>query len=101
MVHPQDVEQVKKLIMEAVSSSVALNPNRGSCVLWQQLCFALAWPSAVRCFRTTRKLIGACMDVTEYTQTIDRLHTSEARPPMVDHASDGLVLHDENGSSWM
>ena len=49
-------------------------------------------------FGQPEKLIGACMDVTEYSQTIDRLNTSEARyRAMVDHASDGLVLHDENG----
>lgn len=99
MVHPEDVEQVKRRVMAAVSGASSfetqsriMRPDGSSCVLQSHgriLSDAFGQPE---------KLIGACMDITEFSLTIDRLNTSEARyRAMVDHASDGLVLHDEDG----
>lgn len=99
MVHPLDVQLVKQRIAEAVESSGTfetqsriLRPDGKCCVIQSRgriLSDAFGQPA---------RLIGACMDVTEYSQTMDRLNTNEARyRAMVDHASDGLVLHDEDG----
>lgn len=99
MVHPADVETVKQRIADAMNGAGSFETESrilrsdGSCRVLRSrgriLCDAFGLPA---------KLIGACMDVTEYSQTADRLNTSETRyRAMVDHASDGLVLHDENG----
>ena len=100
LVHPLDVDEVKRRIMDAVSSGGSFDSKsrfqRGDgnrCVLHSRgriLSDAFGQPE---------KLIGACMDITEYSQAIDQLHSSETRyRAMLDHVSDGLVLHDETGA---
>lgn len=99
LVHPEDVTFVTDRIAEAMkcsgsfeSKSRIVRPDGKCCVLHSRgriLNDAFGQPAM---------LIGACMDVTEYSYTVDRLNTSEARyRAMLNHASDGFVLHDENG----
>ncbi len=99
LLHPQDVESVKQTVMAALASvgnfeshTRIVRPDGAAGVLHSRgrvLCDAFGEPE---------RLIGACMDVTEYCQNIDRLNASEARyRAMVDYVSDGLVLHDDSG----
>ncbi|MCC6507858.1 MAG: PAS domain-containing protein, partial [Pirellulaceae bacterium] len=93
-VHPDDVQQVKECIQSAVST-VGSFEVRERIVRRDQSLRVLYTRGRVICDANglPDRLIGACMDVTEQSLTIDQLHASEARyRALVDHASDSLVL---------